>query len=150
MRPRLQTAVAFVAGLLVGATALGWYQMRSFMQVAKLRETSMLNDVPLQLQFLSSEKRTRLWRESLIEGLPRVALAANLHREDPRYSFILWNVRLAYSLYERPVPAELTEILSNLPSETAPSCPMPRRVLGLPPLTEPKSPRSSPVTDPQL
>ena len=140
MRPGLKTALTFTAGLVVGAAGWGAYQMYRLEWFMRLIESSTLNESALNLQYLSSEKRTGFWRESLFEGLLNVAQTAN----------VLWNVRLAYALNDRPVPQEIDAILSNLPAESAPSCPMPRRKLGLPPLPTQEAPRTSHLNDPQL
>ena len=150
MRPRLKTALTFTAGLVVGAAGWGAYQMYRLEWFMRLIESSTLNEQALHLQFLSSEKRTGFWRESLFEGLPNVAQTANRYREDPEYANVLWNVRLAYALNDRAVPQEIEAILSNLPPESAPSCPLPRRKLGLPPLPTTEAPKTSRPADPQL
>lgn len=150
MRKGLKTALTFTAGLVVGAASWGTFQMYKLQWFMRLIESSSLNEPALNLQFLSSEKRTGFWRESLFEGLPNVAQTANLHRDIPEYANVLWNVRLAYALYERPVPKEIEGILSDLPADSAPSCPMPRRKLGLPPLPPAETPKTSPLADPRL
>jgi len=150
MRPGLKTALTFTAGLVVGAASWGGYQMYRLEWFMRLIESSTLNEQAVNLQFLSSAKRTGFWRESLFEGLPNVAQTANRYRENPEYANVLWNVRLAYALNDRPVPQEIDAILSNLPAESAPSCPMPRRKLGLPPLPTQEAPRTSHLNDPQL
>ena len=150
MRPGLKTALTFTAGLVVGAAGWGAYQMYRLEWFMRLIESSTLNEQALNLQFLSSEKRTGFWRESLFEGLPNVAQTANRYRENPEYANVLWNVRLAYAMYDRPVPKEIEGILSDLPADSAPSCPMPRRKLGLPPLPPAETPKTSPLADPQL
>lgn len=150
MRPGLKTALTFTAGLAVGAVGWGSFQMHNFMKFMNQFSATSLNQEVLNLQFLASEKRTRIWRESLFEGLPDLARTANVHREDPNYAGILWNIRLVYSLYDRPVPKELEAILSNLPPDAAPQCPMPRRKLGLPPLPTQAAPKTSSLNDPQL
>src|SRR6187399_2062210 len=101
MRQGLKTALTFTAGLAVGAAGWGAFQMYKLQWFMRLIESSALNEQALNLQFLSSEKRTGFWRESLFEALPNVAQSANLHREDPEYSNILWNIRLAYAMNDR-------------------------------------------------
>lgn len=150
MRKGLKTALTFTAGLVVGAVGWGGIQMYSFMRVMRHFESTAANQDVLNLQLLSSENHIRFWRESLLESLPDLARRANLHRDDPNYAGVLWNIRLAYSLYERPVPKELEEILTNLPPDAAPQCPAPRRKLGLPPLPPAEAPKTSQLNDPQL
>lgn len=133
MRKGLKTVLTFTAGVVVGAVAIGGIQRHYIGKFMRHIESAQLHQQTLNLQLLASEKRTGFWRESLLEGLPDVARAANRHREDPAYATILWNVRLAYSLNDRAVPQELEAILSGLPLDSAPQCPMPRRKLGLPP-----------------
>lgn len=150
MRPGLKTALTFTAGLVVGAAGWGAFQMHRLEWFMRLIESSALNEHALKLQFLASEKRTGLWRESLLEGLPNVAQAANLHRDIPEYANVLWNVRLAYAVNDRPVPNEIKDILSNLPAESAPQCPMPRRKLGLPPLPAQETPKTGATDNARL
>lgn len=150
MRPHLKTALTFFAGLVVGAAAWGTIQMHYVEQFFSQRSWIAANESALNLQLLSSEKRTQLWRESLLESMPDLARSVNPHRDDPNYAGVLWNIRLAYSLNERPVPKEIEAILSNLPPDAAPQCPAPRRKLGLPPLPMQEAPKTSPLNDPQL
>ncbi len=150
MRPGLKTGLTFTAGLLVGAFIVGGIQRHYIAKFMRHIESAELHQQALNLQLLASEKRTGFWRESLLEGLPDVARIANRHREDPAYANVLWNIRLAYSLHDRPVPKELEAILSDLPPASAPQCPMPRRKLGLPPLATGETPKPSRLNDPQL
>lgn len=150
MRPGLKTALTFAAGLVVGAVAIGGIQRHYIGKFFAERGWIAANESVVNLQLLSSEKRTRLWRESLLDSLPDLARSVDPHRADPNYAGVLWNIRLAYALYERPVPEEIEAILSNLPPEAAPQCPMPRRKLGLPPLPTPAAPKTTSLSDPQL
>jgi hypothetical protein len=133
MRPFLKVALAFVAGLIVGAVVWGKLQIDSFERVMARANAASLNEPVLHLQFLSSEKRTNLWRDSLLESMPDLARRLDPLRQVPEYAAILWNIRLAYSLNDREVPKEIAAILSNLPLEAAPQCPLPRRTQAPPP-----------------
>jgi hypothetical protein len=150
MRPRLKTALTFTAGLVVGAVVFGRIQMHYVEKFFSQRGWIAANESALNLQLLSSEKRTRFWRQSLLEAMPDLARSVNPLREDPNYAGVLWNIRLAYSLNETPVPKEIEAILSNLPASAAPQCPMPRRKLGLAPLPTSEPPGTSKPSDTQL
>ncbi len=144
MSPRLKTALTFTAGLVVGALVMGTLQMRNFERFMNQREWMVANESALYLQMLSSEKGTNQMREVLFDGLPNWARRLDAHREDLDYAGVLWSIRLAYSLNERPIPEELKEILANLPAEAAPRCNGTRKSLGLAPL-----PASQPPSAPQ-
>jgi len=150
MRQGLKTALTFTAGVAVGAVVWGGIQMHYVEKFFSKRGWIAANENALNLQLLSSEKRTRLWRESLLEAMPDLARSVNPHRDDPNYAGVLWNIRLAYTLNDRPVPQEIEAMLSNLPAESAPSCPMPRRKLGLPPLPARDAPKPGATNNAQL
>jgi hypothetical protein len=133
MRPSFKVALAFLAGLIVGAVVWGRYQIYTIEKVMAPAQAANLSQPALHLQFLSSEKMTRRWRNSLVESMPDLARSVDPLRQDPNYAAVLWNIRLAYSMNDLEVPKELEAILSNLPLEAAPQCPMPRSTLGLPP-----------------
>ncbi len=150
MRPGLKTALTFTAGLVVGATVWGGIQMHYVEKFFSHRGWIAANESALHLQFLSSEKGVRRWRNSLVDSMPDLARSVNPHRDDPNYATVLWNIRLAYALNEVPVPKEIEAILSNLPPAAAPQCPMPRRKLGLPPLPTSEARKTSQLNDSQL
>ena len=150
MRPRLKFALIFTAGVIVGALLGGAIQIHYVEKFFAQRGWIAANESALNLQLLSSEKRTNFWRESLIESMPDLARSVDPHRADPNYAGVLWNIRLAYSLNERPVPKEIEAILANLPPSAAPRCPMPRRQLGLPPLPPAEASKTSRLNDSQL
>ena len=150
MRPRLKSALSFTAGAIVGAAVWGAVQMHFVEKFFSQRGWLVANETAVNLQWLSSEERTQFWRESLLESMPDLARSVDPFRDDANYAGVLWNIRLAYTLNDRPVPKEIEAILSNLPAESAPSCPMPRRKLGLPPLPTQEAPRTSQLNNPQL
>jgi hypothetical protein len=148
MRPRLKIALAFTAGLVVGAAVWGTIQMRNFEKFARHLEANALAQDALHLQILASEKRTGQWRELLFSGLPSAAQRLNTRRDDLEFAGALWSIRLAYSMTDRPVPEELESILANLPSEAAPQNNNARKRLGLPPLQAPEP--ATPVPGPEI
>jgi hypothetical protein len=140
MRPRVKTAVTFTAGLLVGAVAAGALGVVAIFKIQAMRERAMAHESAFYLQQLSSAEQTQNLREMLFEGLPYQAQRVNAHRDDLEFASALWSIKLAYSMNDRPVPAELKAILSNLPPEAGPRCNGTRRQLGLPPVETPEPP----------
>jgi hypothetical protein len=150
MRKGLKTALTFTAGIVVGAAGWGGIQSHFIHEHFARMGWMSANETALHLQLLASDKNVRRWRNSLVESMPDLARSVNPHRDDPNYATVLWNIRLAYTLNEVPVPKEIEAMLSNLPSESAPQCPMPRRKLGLPPLPKQDEAKTSALNDPQL
>jgi hypothetical protein len=140
MRPRLKTAVTFTAGLLVGAVAAGALGVVAIFKIQAMRERAMAHESTFYLQMLSTEKGTHELRELLFDGLPDQARRFNAKRDDLDFASALWSIRLAYSMNDRQVPAELEAILANLPAEAGPRCNGTRRQLGLPPVETPEPP----------